>query len=76
MIRFLNRIEAGEYLASRGVPISAATLGKYASVGGGPKFSKFGARVLYAPTDLDAWIAARLSAPAASTAARQAEVTA
>jgi len=64
---FLDRSGAADYIKAKGVPISAGTLRKYATVGGGPRFQHFGRRVVYNPADLDAWIASRLSGPVSST---------
>ena len=47
---FLNTDEAAEMLR-----LSARTLEKYRVLGGGPRFRKFGARVVYAAADLRAW---------------------
>jgi hypothetical protein len=48
--RYLNNAEAAAYLR-----LSPRTLEKQRVLGGGPRFHKFGRRVLYAVTDLDAW---------------------
>ncbi|AIJ46926.1 hypothetical protein O987_14050 [Comamonas testosteroni TK102] len=48
--RYLTNDEAAEYLR-----LSPRTLEKQRVMGGGPKFRKFGRRVMYAVTDLDAW---------------------
>lgn len=48
--RYLNNTEAAAYLK-----LSPRTLEKQRVVGGGPRFRKFGRRVLYAIADLDAW---------------------
>jgi molybdenum cofactor biosynthesis enzyme MoaA len=48
--RYLSCEEAGDYLR-----MSPRTLEKLRVVGGGPRFRKFGRRVLYAATDLDSW---------------------
>lgn len=48
--RFLNNDEAAAYLR-----LSPRTLEKQRVVGGGPRFRKFGRRVMYAVADLDAW---------------------
>lgn len=69
---FLDRPGAAAYIKSKGLPVSPGTLRKYATVGGGPKFRKFGRSVVYDPADLDAWIASRLSPPIASTSERAA----
>lgn len=48
--RYLTNDEAADYLR-----LSPRTLEKQRVIGGGPKFRKFGRRVMYAVTDLDAW---------------------
>lgn len=48
--RYLTNDEAAEYLR-----LSPRTLEKQRVLGGGPKFRKFGRRVMYAVSDLDAW---------------------
>ncbi len=52
--RYLTNDEAAEHLR-----LSPRTLEKQRVVGGGPKFRKFGRRVMYAVADLDAWADAR-----------------
>ena len=52
--RYLTNDEAAEYLR-----LSPRTLEKQRVLGGGPKFRKFGRRVMYAVVDLDAWAAER-----------------
>ena len=52
--RYLTNDEAAEYLR-----LSPRTLEKQRVIGGGPRFRKFGRRVMYAVTDLDAWADAR-----------------
>lgn len=47
---FLTTEEAGAFLR-----LSPRTLEKQRVLGGGPRFRKFGARVVYAATDLRAW---------------------
>lgn len=47
---FLNNTQAAAYLN-----LSPRTLEKQRVIGGGPRFRKFGRRVLYALVDLDAW---------------------
>ena len=65
---YLTRGQAAEYCIKQGLPVSPKTLAKYACVGGGPKFHKFGTKsVLYAIEDLDAWAAERLSPAFKST---------
>lgn len=48
--RYLTNDEAAGYLR-----LSPRTLEKQRVIGGGPKFRKFGRRVMYAVADLDAW---------------------
>ena len=65
---YLTRGQAAEYCIKQGLPVSPKTLAKYACVGGGPKFRKFGAtRVIYKIEDLDKWIERRLSKTFSST---------
>ena len=47
--RYLTNDEAADYLR-----LSPRTLETQQDLGGGPKFRKFGRRVMYAVTDLDA----------------------
>ncbi len=65
---YLTREQAAEYCIKQGLPVSPKTLAKYACVGGGPKFRKFGTtRVIYKIEDLDEWIERRLSKTFSST---------
>ena len=59
--RLLNRQEAAAFLGERGYRVAVASLNKWASIGGGPRFRKFSRRPLYAPSDLIAWAEARTS---------------
>ena len=69
--QYLTRGQASEYCLRKGLPVSPKTLAKYACVGGGPKFRKFGkTQVVYDIADLDAWVAEQLSAPVHSTSER------
>ncbi|MDG9938983.1 helix-turn-helix domain-containing protein [Stenotrophomonas maltophilia] len=52
--RYLTDDEAAEYLR-----LSPRTLEKQRVIGGGPRFRKFGRRVMYAVADLDIWAADR-----------------
>ena len=63
----MDRREAVAYLKDKGLITTHGTMQKWASTGGGPVFRKFGHRVVYFPTDLDNWIASRLSPPVRST---------
>lgn len=60
---YLNRAEAADYLASQGLPVAKTTLGKLASIGGGPRYYKFGSRAVYTPDDLLKWAESRLGEP-------------
>lgn len=48
--RYLTNDEAADYLR-----LSPRTLEKQRVLGGGPRFRKFGRRVMYAVADLDGW---------------------
>ncbi|CAH0210636.1 hypothetical protein SRABI70_01979 [Pseudomonas sp. Bi70] len=48
--RYLTNSEAAAYLR-----LSPRTLEKHRVIGGGPRFHKFGRRVMYALADLEAW---------------------
>lgn len=64
----LRRWEAVDYLRLvHGIEIAAATLAKWASVGGGPSFSKVNRTPLYATGELDRWAAEKLGQPMRST---------
>lgn len=52
--RYLTNDEAADYLR-----LSPRTLEKQRVIGGGPRFHKFGRRVMYAVTDLEAWAGER-----------------
>ena len=52
--RYLTNDEAAAFLR-----LSPRTLEKQRVVGGGPRFRKFGRRVMYALSDLEAWADAR-----------------
>jgi hypothetical protein len=60
--KYLTRREVPSYLREKhGEPavVTEKTLAKYAVLGGGPAFTKFGRKVGYTPDNLDAWVAAR-----------------
>lgn len=66
--QYLTRQEAAAYVRERyGLPCSPRTLAKLATVGGGPVYRRAGLRALYAPADMDEWVASRMSAPVRST---------
>ena len=52
--RYLTNDEAAEFLR-----LSPRTLEKQRVIGGGPRFRKFGRRVMYAVVDLETWADAR-----------------
>jgi len=52
--RYLTNDEAAEFLR-----LSPRTLEKQRVIGGGPRFRKFGRRVMYSVADLEAWADAR-----------------
>ena len=58
---YLSRPEAAEYVRARGLIVSKTTLQKFATVGGGPVYRRFGSRAVYTTADLDAWIEQKLS---------------
>lgn len=53
-VRYLTNDEAAAFLR-----LSPRTLEKMRVIGGGPRFRKFGRRVMYAVADLEAWADAR-----------------
>jgi hypothetical protein len=65
--KYLTRAEAAAYLTERGLPISKNTLGKMATVGGGPPYQLFGNKAVSTPAQLDEWVEAKLSPPKRST---------
>lgn len=65
--QFLSREQAAAYVRGKGLPCAKLTLQKMATTGGGPKYQKFGNRVVYTSECMDQWIAEKLSAPIASS---------
>lgn len=65
--KLLRRQEACGYLAERGYPIKQSTLAKYAVVGGGPVYFKFGRYPLYKPAELLSWAERRAGQQRRST---------
>ena len=51
---------ASAYLAALGFLLAEATLAKYRTIGGGPAFLRYGRRILYRPSALDAWLTSRV----------------
>ncbi len=66
---YLDRNQASEYVTRQGLPLAKTTLQKFATVGGGPVYRRFGRRAVYLASDMDAWIAGKLTAPRRSTSA-------
>lgn len=66
-MQYLSRSEAAEFLTERGIPIAKTTLQKYATVGGGPEYQKFGNRTLYTQQSLLEWAQKKLSKPIKSS---------
>ena len=52
---FLDNKQAAEFLK-----LSPRTLEKHRVIGGGPRFRKFGRRVVYSIADLEAWANERI----------------
>jgi hypothetical protein len=69
-VSLLTRAQAAEFLTHNGYPIRRGTLDTMASRGGGPKFRKWGQRVLYQPSDLILWAQSRLGQPLSTSAER------
>jgi len=65
--KYLDRAEAADHLTERGLRISKTTLQKFATIGGGPSYQRFGHRAVYTVANLDAWAERKLSAPLRST---------
>jgi hypothetical protein len=65
--RYFRRHEAAGYLTDLGLPIAAATLAKYAVIGGGPEFQRWSRFPVYSESALQAWVKQRLGKPARST---------
>jgi hypothetical protein len=66
--RFLSRKSAAQYIMDEwGLPITAGTLTKMASTGGGPVYQIFGNKAVYEPRNLDEWAQGKLSPPRKST---------
>jgi hypothetical protein len=63
----LKREQTSQALKEAGFPIEPATLATMATRGGGPRFQKFGARVLYRWGDVLEWAKSRLSEPHSNT---------
>ena len=69
----LSRKEAAKFLAENGYMISIQTLSKFACVGGGPDYEKWGKFALYKPEELLVWAESRLE-PVPSKSHRQSQV--
>ncbi|WP_029042579.1 hypothetical protein [Cucumibacter marinus] len=68
----LRRKEVPAYLLEKyGVQVSASTLAKKATLGGGPAIEYFGRIPLYSTDALDQWVAENLGGRVHSTAERK-----
>jgi hypothetical protein len=64
MGKYLCKKEASRYLKNEfGLSVSDKTLSKYITTGGGPKYYKFGWRVVYTVETLTEWVNSRMSKP-------------
>lgn len=63
----LRRSEAAEYLTTRGVKRTTATLAKLACIGGGPRFRVARRVPYYSIPDLDEWLESLFSPLVSST---------
>ena len=60
--KYLTKTKASEFLSDEmGLPVAVKTLSKYITTGGGPKYRKFGSRVVYLESELREWADSRLS---------------
>ncbi len=64
---FYDRREAARRLTEHGLKVSASTLQKWATTGGGPDYQIFGNKAVYTDEALTTWAEAKLSAPRRST---------
>jgi len=65
--RYLSLLETSEYINRLGLQVSKNTLQKWATTGGGPTYRRFGKRAVYLVSDINAWVASKLSSPRASS---------
>ena len=63
----LTRTQTAAALRAMGFPVADKSLATRASRGGGPRYSRFGARVLYRWGDALTWAQSRLTAPVSNT---------
>ena len=74
--QFLRRKQTGAYLREKFGVGSAASLAKYACLGGGPPMSYINRRIpVYTTGDLDVWALSRISAPVRNTSERRTRAT-
>ncbi len=62
--KYMSREKVAEYVTSFGLPLTKGTLQKWATVGGGPPYKRFGRSTVYLKEDVDAWIKRKLNQPA------------
>ncbi len=73
MKKYLETGGAAEFLTNVvGYPTSPKTLGKLASIGGGPVYFKRGNRRLYTEEHLTEWFESSLSGPISNTGCKEA----
>lgn len=64
----LRRWEAADYLRIKhGIEVAAATLAKWATLGGGPAYQRVNRTPLYPRDELDRWAVQKLGQPVTST---------
>ena len=61
--KYIRRVDAARYIKEQGLPCEVSTLAKYASMGGGPSYKKYGNVPVYTHADLDDWIESRMRSP-------------
>lgn len=66
--QYLTRKEQAAYLKAKwNLTYSPNTLGKLATLGGGPKYQRFGNKAVSTAEWLDDWVQGKLTAPRIST---------
>jgi hypothetical protein len=64
---FLDTRQAAQFLTDRGFKTSPATLDTKRTRGGGPRFRRYGLRIVYEPPELLEWARSYLSEPFTNT---------
>jgi hypothetical protein len=68
--KYFSRGEASDFLCSKGLRVAKTTLQKFATIGGGPAYQRFGSRCVYTESDLNTWAMEKLKKPVRSTSGR------